>query len=335
MRLAKAEVKRLAARRFTWIMLLVVAGISAVIVVGVGADSKERTPEVLAAADEQVAEQREAYEREQRRCEEEVAAGSENYPPDFDCAQAYDPSQIDREWFLPTIFSFAEDTGEIVVVVGFMLALLGFAVAASYVGAEWTSGGMANLLLWRPRRLPVLATKLAVVTASVAVVGAALLALIVAAMYVVASVRGDLSGTTAETWRILTLQASRSIALALVTAAVGFALATIGRSTAMALGFSIGYMIVIETGLQIVLAIAEVAFPQRYLLSTYAFAWLQGGTTLQDYSRCETEQAVSSSAQCMPETVTISLADTTIVGGVVLAVFLGVATALFLRRDVT
>jgi len=43
-----------------------------------------------------------------------------------------------------------------------VLALVAYIVGASFVGAEWSSGGMMNLLLWRPRRLQVLGTKLAV-----------------------------------------------------------------------------------------------------------------------------------------------------------------------------
>ena len=42
-----------------------------------------------------------------------------------------------------------------------LLALVAFVIGASFVGAEWNSGGMMNLLLWRPQRLQVLGTKLA------------------------------------------------------------------------------------------------------------------------------------------------------------------------------
>ena len=38
-------------------------------------------------------------------------------------------------------------------------------IGASFVGAEWNSGGMMNLLLWRPQRLKVLSTKLAALLA--------------------------------------------------------------------------------------------------------------------------------------------------------------------------
>ena len=36
-----------------------------------------------------------------------------------------------------------------------ILALVGFVIGASFVGAEWSTGGMMNLLLWRPKRLTV------------------------------------------------------------------------------------------------------------------------------------------------------------------------------------
>ena len=65
-----------------------------------------------------------------------------------------------------------------IVLFGGMLALFGFAVGASFVGAEWHSGGMMNLLLWRPRRLALLAQKLGALLLSVLASGLALGALL-------------------------------------------------------------------------------------------------------------------------------------------------------------
>ena len=81
------------------------------------------------------------------------------------------PGTFEAEWFLPYQFNFREEFGIFIAVFAGILALFAFIVGASYVGAEWSSGGMMNLLLWRPKRLTVLFTKLGVLLGSVLAIG--------------------------------------------------------------------------------------------------------------------------------------------------------------------
>ena len=68
---------------------------------------------------------------------------------------------------MPYQFDFREEFGAFISIFAGILALFGFVVGASFVGAEWNTGGMMNLLLWRPKRLPVLFTKLAALLSAV------------------------------------------------------------------------------------------------------------------------------------------------------------------------
>ena len=80
-----------------------------------------------------------------------------------------------------------------------LLALFGFVVGASFVGAEWSTGGMMNLLVWRPRRVRLLLGKLAAlllgVLRFVVVSGVAWLA----ALWTVSRFRGDASRADVRT----------------------------------------------------------------------------------------------------------------------------------------
>ena len=49
------------------------------------------------------------------------------------------------------MFTFAEEAEPLLYFLIAFLALFGFLVGASYIGADLNSGGVVNLLLWRPR----------------------------------------------------------------------------------------------------------------------------------------------------------------------------------------
>src|SRR5262249_26482062 len=156
---------------------------------------------------------------------------------------------------------------------GALLALFGFAVGASYIGAEWSSGGVLNLLLWRPNRTPVWLGKLGSLLAGVLGVGVALSLLWYATLWLLADHRGS-AAMTAGGLRSLALVDVRALPLALATATLGYAIAALGRNTASALGVAVAWVVIFELGLRIVLGLLEGVRPERWYLSTYVGAWL-------------------------------------------------------------
>lgn len=335
MNLFTAETKRLLARRFTWVMLAVIVGILGMVVLGVALNSQPVTPEALARAEQDADVYRADTERFRAECEQEQqdpSGGTGQFPPGIDCAAAFDASQIDAADYLPYVFTFSEESRVLLGVCGGVLALFGFAVGASFVGAEWSTGGMANLLLWRPRRVPLLLTKLGAALAGVLAIGAATALAFLAALWLTARFTGVTGDVTASFWQSLGLTGVRALTLALVTTTVGFALASVGRHTATALGVGVGYLIVGQIGLPIVLSLTEVAKPERYFLSSYVVAWLENGVTMQDFSGCSNSL---DGGPCEPVEWQLGMADAAWLGGVVVAVVLGAAVWQMARRDVT
>lgn len=127
-----------------------------------------------------------------------------------------------------------------------MVILLGTVLGATLVGADWASGTYATLLTWEPRRFRALLARLAVVAITVFLITAALQALFVASFRVAVAFRGSTLGTPrgwlADVAGIGFRVALVSVALALIAAAI----ATIGRSTVLAVGALFGYLVIVE-----------------------------------------------------------------------------------------
>jgi ABC-2 type transport system permease protein len=167
-----------------------------------------------------------------------------------------------------------------------ILAMVAFVAGASFVGAEWASGGMMNLLLWRPRRLQVLWTKLAALLSGLTMLTLSAGALWTLGFWLTGRYRGTTASMTAGAWQSFALTGLRALVLILAAGAIGFALASVGRHTAMALGVVLGVGVVVQFGVGIVLSAAEVDFVEAYLLPTYAIAWMSKKLTLEDFDSC-------------------------------------------------
>ena len=126
------------------------------------------------------------------------------------------------------------------------LAVVGWALGASLVGAEFASRGMTTLLTWEPRRARVFAAKTVAVVGAMAVFAAAALALVAVAMWPALALHGaPLQPDDPSLWSLAGIVA-RGVALTAITSAMGLAIATIGRNTAVALGAGFAYIIVLE-----------------------------------------------------------------------------------------
>jgi ABC-type transport system involved in multi-copper enzyme maturation permease subunit len=130
--------------------------------------------------------------------------------------------------------------------VGAVLAVLGWAFGASLVGAEFASRGMTTLLTWEPRRGRVFVAKTLAVLVAIAVFAVVVLALVTLAMAPALALHGAPLQSNDPTVASLAGTIGRGVALATLASAVGLAIATIGRSTASALGAGFAYVIVLE-----------------------------------------------------------------------------------------
>src|SRR5690606_8266356 len=177
MNLFRAEWRRLFKRRITVGTLLGVVVVLGLVAGGIANSNQKIGPEALAEAEaaaqaeyeEQLRWHEETIDDQVAQCREEQAAAEAAGEPSpwgegFDCEMLREwvPVREDfqAEWYLPPTFSFRDGFESMIGVFAAILALFGFLVGASFVGAEWRSGGMMNLLLWQPRRLRVLGTKL-------------------------------------------------------------------------------------------------------------------------------------------------------------------------------
>lgn len=142
--------------------------------------------------------------------------------------------------------NYVEVVGAIVEL-AFPFMMLGWIMGASFIGAEWNNRTLTTLLTWEPRRVRVLVAKLLALVLVVAVWILFLLGFFAAALYPAAAVHGITSTVDASVLREMAESMLRVDALAVVMALLGFALATIGRNTAAALGVGFVYLAVVET----------------------------------------------------------------------------------------
>lgn len=338
MSLFKAEMRRLLKRRFVRYMTMAGLLVLAAVAVGTFLTNHKVGPAQIATA-ERAAERE--YQRalgfvqqERQECERAKAGGTTTEPGRFpaNCAEIMPPPReaFQAEWHMPATFDFRAKFGETIITFAAILALIAFVVGASFVGAEWNTGGMMNLLLWRPQRLKVLLTKLGALLAGLLAVTVAAAAAWTAAFWAIGTFRGTTDNMTSGVWQSFALTGLRGTTLVLAAGVIGFALASLGRHTALALGGVLGLMVVGQFGLGIVLSMAQVKFMQAWLLPTYLLAWMQKKVTLHDYNACE-----FSRGECRPATMDITWHQSTVllVVGVVLA--LGAAMWTMRRRDVT
>lgn len=271
MNLVRAELSRLLARRFTQLMLVLLVGAFAVTIATTVASSHQPTAAEWERAEFQVVQEESRQQQMRALCE------SGNATDDF--CRALDEQKPRLEDFLYGVFVFEREIRDLTYFLVAFLALFGFLVAASFIGAELNSGGMTNLLLWKPQRLTVLGTKLGTLLAAVLAIAVAATVTYIAAFWVIAQTNGLPGETGAEFWGDLTMVVVRGLLLVLGAVALSFCLATLGRHTAAAMGAVAAYAIVWEVGARIVMEVVETGHTEAYMLSTYLGAWMDGGVT--------------------------------------------------------
>lgn len=192
------------------------------------------------------------------------------------------------------------------------LVLIAWGVGASFVGAEWHHGTITTSLTWEPRRDRLLAAKYAAIAIIVFVTVLVFFALLSAALLPSAIWHGTTAGTGSAWARSLAGTALRSGALAVMTASVGFGLASLTRNTGAALGVGFVYLLAVEN----LIRGLKPAW-QRWLLGDNAVAFVSGEP--QGYAFGYTP----------------SVTRAGVVLGAYCAVLLAVAFGQFRARDVT
>ncbi|MFI5488739.1 ABC transporter permease subunit [Micromonospora echinaurantiaca] len=338
MSLYRTELRRLAKRRFARWMTLLGLLVLATVMIGVFFSNQKIDAAAVAKAERQAEQQYQEQvrwsEQERLACERSKTEGTADpnrFPADCSVITPPPPEAIEARWFLPSTFDFRESFGFTLLPFAAILALVGFVVGASFVGAEWSTGGMMNLLLWRPKRLTVLLTKLAALLTGVLAVALPAAVAWFGGFWLVAVYRGSTEKVTSGVWQSFALTGLRGIVLALLMATVGFALASLGRHTAMALGGAIAVMVVGQFGLAILLDMAGVRFAEAWLLPTYAVAWMQKKVTLEDWEACN----ATFTGECRPETFDVTWQQSSVLLGVGLVVILGAALWAMRRRDIS
>ena len=250
--LLRAEAHRFLARRFIRVLFLLAGlGWAAAVVIGLLAFASA-TPERLAAAEEQRQEaiQQSIDGRESCLSDTTIPDG---VTPDEWCGPPVDPDDFDLDWFLsPAPFSFAEDGTIGAVAFAAAGAVLAFLVAATFVGAEWSSRSMVALLFWETRRPRVLGAKIAVVAVASLVVGAVAQLAWLAMAGLLQAVHGDDAALPDGFWAELLGTAGRGVLLTVFAGLLGFGLTNLVRNTGATLGLGFVYFAVVETAVRVV-----------------------------------------------------------------------------------
>jgi ABC-2 type transport system permease protein len=126
------------------------------------------------------------------------------------------------------------------------LIILGIALAASFMGAEWGAGTMTTLLTWEPRRGRVYAAKL-IAAAIFAFVSAVLLFIVLGlALLPSALVHGSTAGADAQWFSSTTGSILRGALVAALGAGIGLAMGSLARNTTAAVLVAFFYLFVLE-----------------------------------------------------------------------------------------
>ncbi|MQA32240.1 ABC transporter permease subunit [Modestobacter roseus] len=326
--LLRAELHRFTARRFIRLLLLTAALVwVGALVIGL-LNWSSPTPERLAAAEQQRQEQVELSAQGRAECLEQVPADA-GMTPDEWCGPPIQDSDFPIDMFIsPPPFSFAEQGPTGAAVLGLLAGALAFLVGATFVGAEWSSRSMTNLLFWEPRRSRVLGAKAAVVAAASVVLGVVAQVAWLAMAGIWQGVVGDGRALPDGFWSEFVGAEGRGVLLTVFAGLIGFGLTNLVRNTGAALGTAFIYVLVVETAVR---ALRPEWQPWLLTNNVTALALPDGLTVV-----VEQGERVDAQGNVFWETTEylITHLQSGIVLTVVTAVVVGVGVVLFSRRDV-
>jgi hypothetical protein len=184
---------------------------------------------------------------------------------------------IDLSGSGPALTRFADLWRDHDPVLGLPLTLLSVGAllgGALVVGGEWKSGTVPTVLTWESRRTRLFAARLAACACLAMVIAFALLVVfVVVGVVPPVLVHGEFGDLDGDWLAALAAAIGRNLALVAVAAALGGAIAGIGRSATGAIVAVFAYEAVVEP-------IARAVWPERggWLLFENAAAWATGQT---------------------------------------------------------
>jgi ABC-2 type transport system permease protein len=216
------------------------------------------------------------------------------------------------------------------LVVGTAVALAGFMLAATSIGAEWSSRNIVAWLFYEPRRLRLMWAKLLALSSVVLVLSVIAQFLWALTARLLLSSRGlpvsSLGADAAQFWPDVLRVQVRSALVVVPVVLLGFGLANLIKNTAAALGVAFVYLAVVESVLR---AISPALQP--YQFTTSLIAWVNKGGLTVDGDLVYDPKG----GYVAPEPIHIS----NLHGGLTMMVYalvvLAVSLALFRRRDIT
>jgi ABC-2 type transport system permease protein len=232
-RLLGAEINRLRSRRFTLLTLLAVAMILSVFQLQVNSAVSPPSAEAVAANQAQYERDLKEWEQHHEEWEQQCVDSGQ---PRQQCAGV---APTEANYGLQAVpFNEVAQIGLLLSI--YLTGLAMFLVAASSIGAEFTTGSIANWLSFLPRRVPVFTSKLITVTAFALLVSVLASAFVLGMAALLTSVHGgEVSGLSQQL-----SMAGRGVAVAGALAVVGYCAALMTRHTAAALGVLLGYLFV-------------------------------------------------------------------------------------------
>jgi ABC-2 type transport system permease protein len=322
-RLVRTEFRRLGARRFTRVTLGL-GLIGYLIAIGLVWHSHNRvTPADIAQATVQRDQLISDWTTHFQEC-------TKNGTSEEDCGAPPTAEQFPIDQFLHNHPFRPEQVDDDALAVGAATAMIGFLLAATFIGAEWSSKNLVAWLFWEPRRLRVMAAKLLALLTSVSIL--AVLAQVVwfGVAKMLVHYRGlpvsTMGPLAAHFWSHVVNAQARGASLVLVTALVGFSLASLMRNSAAALGVAFVYFAVVES-------VVRALNPdlQPYLFTTNVGAWIaNNGLTVFGKAVFNQQRGY-----VMPREIHVS----NVHGAVVLLLFAGIATVAavtaFARHDIS
>ena len=239
MRNLAVELRRLLSRRLMRVLALLV--LASILFGGIMGAIQARRNENNAPSAQTTQRVERLEEREMRRC---LSGRYGPLPEDPQEAQDFCESQMFVEDMDPRLH--LTDVAGVLLGISVIIMILLWLVGASFIGAEWRHDTITTLLTWEPRRIRLMLAKVVAVILFSFVAALLIQALVGAVVAVSAYAFGTTAGADGEWLRDLTEQTLRIAAVGAVMGVVGFALASLGRNTAAALGVGFAYVVVVE-----------------------------------------------------------------------------------------
>ncbi len=327
-RLVGTELRRLWSRRFTKVLLgLCVLGYLGAMLFVWSAFSQP-TAQDIAAAEMRRSEEFASQQVYYQNCIDQLEDGQ---TADQFCGSAMSEQDMDIQWFMQ-VDPFTPDLmAPIALAIGVAVAMAGFILAATFIGAEWSTKNLVAWLFYEPRRIRLMTAKIVALLAVILVLSIAAQGIWYLTGQLLISQRGlpvsslppDLIPTF---WSDLFHVQLRAMLLVIPTALLGFGLANLIRNTAAATGIAFVYFVIVEN-------IVRAALPnlQPYLFQTAVAAWVnKGGITV--YGDLVYNAGYGGLA---PEEIHVSNLTGALVLLVWTCIVILISLAIFRRRDIS